>query len=386
MSTHISTVSAKDSTLDKNVSLSSTNDTPSSQLKVDSTTPDIKPSTKIHLIAGASAGLISAVTLQPFDLLKTRLQQQQEHQFGYRTTILKELRKLTKIKDLWRGALPSTLRTSIGAGLYFTILSKSRIYIASLKTSESEISNTSALPKLSHMENLTTGFIVRAIVGLVTMPVTIMKTRYESNLYNYNSMYEGFENIYSGAVIDKKGTPIRGESPTTALKPIKGSFKNFFKGSYATLARDCPYAGLYVLFYESFKNDLLPKVITPFEESIDENPSSFGITTSTLINTTSAILAASVSTTITAPFDAIKTRLQLTSIHIPVENQPKTLWQTTKVLVKEEGGIKNLFRGLSLRFGRKGLSAGISWCIYEELIKSKKLSDLVNPSEKVRFV
>ena len=26
--------------------------------------------------------------------------------------------------------------------------------------------------------------------------------------------------------------------------------------------------------------------------------------------------------------------------------------------------------GLLLRLGRKGISAGISWCIYEELIKS----------------
>ena len=29
--------------------------------------------------------------------------------------------------------------------------------------------------------------------------------------------------------------------------------EEFFKGSVATLARDCPYAGLYVLTYEAFK-------------------------------------------------------------------------------------------------------------------------------------
>ena len=39
-------------------------------------------------------------------------------------------------------------------------------------------------------------------------------------------------------------------------------------------------------------------------------------------------------------------------------------------MLREDGGIKNLFRGLLLRLGRKGISAGISWCIYEELIKS----------------
>lgn len=308
----------------------------------------VMPKASTHLISGASAGLISAITLQPFDLLKTRLQQQQRTNTKYRTTITKELMKLTHLKDLWRGALPSTLRTSTGAGLYFTILSSTRNSIADYKRNKLDnISDTSVLPKLSPFENLASGFMVRALVGAITMPITIIKTRYESNIYNYNSMYEGFENIYLDGLQKGMG---------------KGSVKNFFKGSLATLARDCPYAGLYVLFYESFKNEILPKVIPPLDET-DPGP----FTRSTIINTSSAILAASVSTTITAPFDAIKTRLQLSSIRTTI---PLTLWSATKELVSEEGGIKNLFRGLSLRFGRKGLSSGISWCIYEELIKS----------------
>lgn len=318
-----------------------------------------QPKTSTHLISGAAAGLISAVSLQPFDLLKTRLQQQQRSNLKYRTTISKELKKLTHIKDLWRGALPSTLRTSVGAGLYFTILSSARNGISDYKRSTDNVSDTSILPKLSPFENLATGFIVRAIVGIVTMPITIVKTRYESNIYNYNSMYEGFENIYLNG--NEKG---------------KGSLKNFFKGSFATLARDCPYAGLYVLFYESFKNDILTKMIPPISEN-EAGP----ITRSTIINTTAAILAASVSTTLTAPFDAIKTRLQLSSI---VDSSKMTLWSATKDLVREDGGIKNLFRGLSLRFGRKGLSSGISWCLYEELIKSDFARVLItNPDKKL---
>lgn len=316
-----------------------------------------QPKTLTHLISGASAGLISAISLQPFDLLKTRLQQQQRSNLKYRTTISKELKKLTHIKDLWRGALPSTLRTSVGAGLYFTILSSARNGISDYKRSSDSVSDTSVLPKLSPFENLATGFIVRAVVGIITMPITIVKTRYESNIYNYNSMYEGFENIYLDG--NQKG---------------QGSLKNFFKGSFATLARDCPYAGMYVLFYESFKNDILTKIVPPINET-ENGP----ITRSTIINTSAAILAASVSTTITAPFDAIKTRLQLSSI---VASKKMTLWSATKDLMREDGGVKNLFRGLSLRFGRKGLSSGISWCIYEELIKSNFAQVIIAKSDK----
>lgn len=303
--------------------------------------PDPKtPTTTIHLISGGTAGLVSAFTLQPLDLLKTRLQQQRRSNTGYQTSITKEIKKLANIKDLWRGVLPSTLRTSVGAGLYFTILSQSRTYLASLKKKK-DTSSSSVLPKLSHAENLATGFVVRAAVGVFTMPITVIKTRFESNLYNYNSMYEGFEGIYN----EGGGT--------------KGSLRNFFKGTWATLARDCPYAGLYVLFYESFKNEVMPPLLLPFHNSIGDSY------VASVTNSLSAVLAASMATSITAPFDAIKTRLQL----IVSVGKPPTIWAATKQIVLEPGGVKNLFNGLSLRLGRKGLSAGISWCIYEELLK-----------------
>lgn len=320
------------------------------------------PSTRIHLVSGASAGLISAVTLQPLDLLKTRLQQQQKTNLGYRTTLTNELRKLSKFKDLWRGALPSTLRTLLGAGLYFTILSQLRSYIATYKQQKQTLlllkhqhGSTSVLPRLLHMENLLSGSIVRALVGFITMPITIIKTRFESNMYNYNSMYEGFEGIYNDGG--------------------KGSWRNFFKGLLATLARDCPYAGLYVLFYESFKNELMPAVLAPF--SLDD------VNRGTVTNSAAAVLAASVSTTLTAPFDAIKTRLQLTTPAVGGPPIHSSLWLVTKCLVAEEGGVRNLFRGLSLRFGRKGLSAGISWCIYEELLKLTEFNRLLVGDKKL---
>lgn len=310
--------------------------------QIDSPKAQAAPGVSMHLLSGGMAGMVAAVTLQPLDLLKTRLQQQQSSTNKHlRTTVWKELRKLSQIKDLWRGTLPSMVRTSIGAGLYFAFLSNLRTAVAGYKQGSAGVSETSILPKLSPMENLTTGFVVRAAVGLITMPVTIVKTRFESNLYSYNSMYEGILDTYLGT-----GGPEAGRK----------SFRNFFQGSLATLARDCPYAGLYVLFYEGFKNDVMPVV------SASMLPNDWKAYHSSVVNSTSAMLAASVATTITAPFDAIKTRLQLTS--------QLSIIKTTKILLSERGGVANLFRGLLLRLSRKGLSAGISWCMYEELIKS----------------
>lgn len=303
-------------------------------------------SIKKSLVSGGLAGLSSSIILQPFDLLKTRLQQQQQINADYSTSLTKEIRKLKNFKDLWRGVLPSALRTTTGSGIYLTLLSKTRIYLSSFKQRKQQLDpfssttiNSSVLPKLTPMENLSVGFFIRAVAGIITMPITIVKTRYESNLYSYNSMYEGIEHIYMNG--DSKG---------------RGSLRNFFRGSLATLARDCPYAGLYVLFYESFKVDL-SKVTHRFD--LDNQPNMGGV-----INSSAAVLAASVATTVTAPFDLIKTRLQLASA-----NSPSSAYIITKRVVTAPGGVKNLFKGLSLRLSRKGLSAGISWGIYEELLK-----------------
>ncbi|EGV65529.1 hypothetical protein PSN45_002472 [Yamadazyma tenuis] len=291
-------------------------------------------SSKKSLAAGGLAGLTSSVMLQPFDLLKTRLQQQKQHNLNYNTTLVKEIRKLKNFKELWRGVLPSCLRTSMGSAIYLTLLLKSRFYLSSFKIDSTVLPSSSILPKLSHLQNLSVGFVVRAIAGYITMPITIIKTRYESNIYSYNSMYESVEGIY----FDGKNSP--------------GTIRNFFKGSLVTLSRDCPYAGLYVLFYEWFKTDLYRIASRSHQDHLKG-----GVT-----NSASAVLAASLATTITAPFDAIKTRMQLSSTHASIS-------QTMKILVSEPGGMRNLFKGLSLRLSRKGLSAGISWCIYEELLK-----------------
>lgn len=310
-----------------------------------------RSSTSTHLLAGSLAGLVSAVLLQPLDLLKTRLQQQQKHNSRYQTTIVAELKKLTELKDLWRGVLPSTLRTLIGAGLYMTILSNTRQFMFEYKKShqwhnQEGLLKLSILPKLSAWENLAAGFFVRGFVGWLTMPITVIKARYESNLYNYKSLSEAVRGIYYNEA------PVTSVVEGGAVSPQSGSLRHFFAGTGATLARDCPYAGLYVLFYEAFKNEILPAA------------AGTALLPASMVNSSAAVLAAAMATTITAPFDAIKTRLQLSG---PTRT---TMVSATKTLLAESGGFRNLFRGLSLRLGRKGLSSGISWCIYEELIKT----------------
>ncbi|KAH3683164.1 hypothetical protein WICPIJ_005861 [Wickerhamomyces pijperi] len=290
-----------------------------------------------HLVGGFLGGLTSSVILQPFDLIKTRLQQQNGN------TLKATIKGIKSYKELWRGTLPSALRTSIGSGLYLsslnifrTTLANAKLHKQTHKDHAAQLSSSS-LPKLSMAENLMTGSLTRGFVGWLTMPITIIKVRYESTMYNYKSITEAAKSI-------KQTEGIRG----------------FFSGFLATAARDAPYAGLYVLLYEKLKL-VVPKVIL-IEESRGNSGTVFNTSTSALINSISAFTAASLATTITAPFDTIKTRMQLNPTRF------RKFTQTGLHILRNEKAMR-LFDGLSLRLTRKAFSAGIAWGIYEEIIK-----------------
>lgn len=282
--------------------------------------------TRTHLISGFAGGLTSAIILQPFDLLKTRVQQ------STHSTLLSSIRELKHVSELWRGTLPSALRTSIGSALYLTFLNSIRVYLSKFHSQATRgISSSSQLVKLSPQENLATGMFARGVIGWVTMPFTIVKVRYESNLYNYKSFNGALKSI-----LKTEGT------------------KGFFKGYWATTARDAPYAGIYVLFYEQMKQTI------PTVFNLIPNDQLFSSSTSAVINTSSAMVSASLATIITGPFDTIKTNMQL---------HPQYKFTETCTVLYNKGGFKRFFDGLSLRLVRKGFSAGIAWCLYEELVK-----------------
>lgn len=62
------------------------------------------------------------------------------------------------------------------------------------------------------------------------MPISVIKVRFESNLYNYTSLGQASRDIFK-----REGT------------------RGFFSGFGATALRDAPYAGIHLAIYESTK-------------------------------------------------------------------------------------------------------------------------------------
>jgi solute carrier family 25 protein 38 len=176
------------------------------------------------------------------------------------------------------------------------------------------------------------------------MPFTVIKVRYESDLYSYKSIASASRSIF-------------------AQEGLKG----FFTGFGATAVRDAPYAGLYVVFYEACKTRLnnLVTASSSAASTDGDGSSSRGqhasFASSATINASSGVVAAGLATSFTNPFDAVKTRLQL------MPGKYRNLVSATRLMLKEDG-VKAFFDGLGLRMGRKALSSALAWTVYEELI------------------
>src|SRR5690606_13839761 len=142
----------------------------------------------------------------------------------------------------------------------------------------------------------------RASVGYVMMPITIIKVRFESDVFQYKSIGGAAKDIFKTLGI-----------------------KGFFAGYGATAVRDAPYAGLYVLFYEHSKKQLGHLFPGPKGES------EMSQTRAWTINTASAMMSGAAATTLTNPFDTIKTRIQV------FPDRYRNTWRAAVMIVRDEG-------------------------------------------------
>jgi solute carrier family 25, member 38 len=78
--------------------------------------------------------------------------------------------------------------------------------------------------------NVSAGMLARAGVGFILMPVSVIKVRFESSLYNYPTLAEAFRDLFR-----------------------KEGVRGFFSGYGATALRDAPYAGIHLALYEGAK-------------------------------------------------------------------------------------------------------------------------------------
>ncbi|XP_040335783.1 mitochondrial glycine transporter isoform X2 [Herpailurus yagouaroundi] len=279
-------------------------------------------------LCGSISGTCSTLLFQPLDLLKTRRhrclsamlsqcpscwmlrEQHGSRRVGMLALLLKVVRT-ESILGLWKGMSPSIVRCVPGIGIYFGTLYSLKQYFLR------------GHPPTA-LESVILGVGSRSVAGVCMSPITVIKTRYESGRYGYESIYAALKSIY------------RSEG-----------HRGLFSGLTATLLRDAPFSGIYLMFYNQTKNimthDQLDAALIP------------------VVNFSCGIFAGILASLVTQPADVIKTHMQLTPVKFRWIGQAVTL-------IFKDYGLRGFFQGGVPRALRRTLMAAMAWTVYEEMM------------------
>ncbi|KAJ0057968.1 hypothetical protein NL108_007182, partial [Boleophthalmus pectinirostris] len=176
-------------------------------------------------------------------------------------TVFLNVVRTEKLLGLWKGVSPSFARTIPGVGIYFSTY-------FTLKQHFVQGQSPGA------MEAVLLGGGARSVAGVIMLPVTVIKTRFECGRYSY------------GSVVGALRSVCRTEGPGA-----------LFSGLWATLLRDVPFSGIYVMFYSQTKA-ALP---TEISLSVSAPVANFGC----------GVVAGVLASLITQPADVVKTQVQV---------------------------------------------------------------------------
>jgi len=266
----------------------------------------------------ASGGLANAITssiLNPMDVSKTRMQAEQAAGSTVgKSGLLQTAKRLFAeggVVGLWRPGLSASIcRELVYSG------SRAGMYVPVRNYYREKFGSESVMMKIAAA--MTTG----SIGAMIANPIDVVKIRLMVNPTTYPNLYRGMN-----VIIEQEG--------------IKG----LYKGLIPSTLRGATIACGEIATYDQSKTILRDVVKMP--EGI-------------VLHTIASIITGLVATTVSAPFDIVKTRA-MNSTGVSVG-----LIATVRTIIREEG-IPTLFRGWLPSYLRHGPHALICFPILEQL-------------------
>lgn len=202
----------------------------------------------------------------------------------------------------------SLLRSVPGVGLYYS----------SLNLLQSEYSALVDRPD-NAQQALYFGFLSRAIVSFILLPVTVVKVRYESGQYNYTNLHRALTDAF---------------------------LRNGWVGIAPTILRDSIFSGFYYMTYTQLKYSGLLFSIN--DNGHLKHREHF------MIGMISGLFASIV----TNPLDVLKTNIQVAGL-------ARETMINVAIRMNRESGPMRFFDGLAPRTLRRTLIAATTWTFYE---------------------
>lgn len=278
--------------------------------------------------SGAVSATASTLMFQPLDLVKTRMQSRllipstvapvyiassggaTISSVGMVSTFSTVVRSENMV-GLWKGIAPSLHRCVPSIGVYFATLHF-------LKTTFRKTDKT-----IAPLQAAVFGAGARAVAATTFLPFTVVKTRYESGLFQYRNVPSAIKSIW-----------------------LKEGFKGLSLGYWPTILRDVPFSAFYVLFYTQSKQAVMRALGTT------DLPVNYSLPC--------GLVAGLLASATTQPADVIKTRMQV---------RPESFSNITNTILTtiKDGGLRGLFVGFAPRATRRTLMASFTWAFYERI-------------------
>jgi len=266
-------------------------------------------------LAGSLSGTCSTIIFQPLDLVKTRLQNQYPGSTARSMVgVAGEVVASHKVVGLWRGLVPSVTRTVPGVGIYFS--------------SMTWMKNSLCGGKPGPLESIFVGAMGRSVAGMAMIPVTVVKTRFESGIFKYTGVTDALFKIY-------RHEGVRGLS----------------SGLFPTLLRDAPFSGIYLMFYEQLKS---------------RTPAALLETSPNSAHFLCGVAAGAMASAVTHPADVVKTKMQVCS------GRSVSIMKAI-LMVYSKRGAMGFWSGLTPRLLRRTLMAALAWTVYENVMRNAGL-------------
>lgn len=272
------------------------------------------------VLSGSLAGALVSVSIQPLDVVRTRMQGDAVKGFvrGPFSTA-RVVYNEGQLAALWRGSGPTVLRLSIGAGLHFLLLDAMKDYCTRVNEGS----------QITNIQNIAIGGLSRGMATTILCPITVVKTRMEYSKTAYKSTVNAILTIAR-----------------------KEGLRGLFSGLAPTVLTTAPFSALHYAFYRNLQSMFR----THDQEQLSMS-----------VNFACGTLSAMGATVLTQPTDVIRTRTQLGM----GAGGRWGLFATMQGVVASQG-LQGLMTGIVPRMAKRTLQTALIWTIYEELAPRMK--------------
>lgn len=284
------------------------------------------------LCAGACAGAVAKTTIAPLDRAKINFQVRAD-KFSYRKCFrfLKESYKNDGFRSWYRGNSANLVRVIPSAAINYSAHEQWKRFLRTDQDGKTP------------GRRFISGSLAGATSATITYPLDLARARMAvTNKTVYSNLFSVFLSI------------LRTEG-VTAL----------YRGGLLSIIGVLPYSGFVFFTYESLKHIRLDyhshRPINKVERML------FGA------------VAGLVGQTASYPFDVIRRRLQTAAVIRPNEMNMGALSTASKI-IREEGIIRGLYKGVSMNWLKGPVSVGVSFMTFDTLVRLIRQSSVFTQS------